>query len=192
MTATTASAQDLTERLLHLLAKHSLRRGEFVLASGVKSNYYIDARLTTMRPEGLTTIARLALTRMGEVGWRPDAVGGLTLGADPIAYAIAFESMVSGRPVRAFTVRKEAKSHGTQQLIEGPLAHSDHVVVVEDVLTTGGSALRAVDAVRSFGATVLGVLAVVDREQGGVENLTSAGLPSACLVRVSQVLAQTS
>ena len=191
MTITSEVTHDLTEQLLHLLAKHSLRRGEFVLASGAKSNYYIDARLTTMRPEGLTTIARLALRQFESLGWLPNAVGGLTLGADPISYAIAFESVTTGRLIRAFTVRKEPKAHGTQQLIEGPLSKDDNVVIVEDVLTTGRSALRAVEAVRGFGAEILGVLAVVDREEGGVQSLTSAGLQSTSLVKVSQILAQT-
>lgn len=191
MPITSEVTHNLTEQLLHLLAKHSLRRGAFVLASGAKSNYYIDARLTTMRPEGLTTIAPLAIRRFEALGWSPHAVGGLTLGADPISYAIAFESVATGQLIRAFTVRKEPKSHGTQQLIEGPVAKDDHVVIVEDVLTTGRSALRAVEAVRQFGARILGVLAVVDREEGGIESLTSAGLESTSLVKVSQILAQT-
>ena len=183
------SALELTKHLLSLLATHSLRRGSFLLASGVESSYYIDARLTTMRPEGLTTIAQLALMHFQELNWLPSAVGGLTLGADPIACGIAYESALTTRPIRAFTVRKETKSHGTQQLIEGPLRPSESVVIVEDVLTTGSSALCAAQATQAFGARVLGILAVVDREEGGSEKLANAGFNTRCLTRVSEVLA---
>ncbi|MGH7713006.1 MAG: orotate phosphoribosyltransferase, partial [Gemmatimonadaceae bacterium] len=119
------SSFNLTERLLTLLATHSLRRGNFFLASGAESSYYIDARLTTMRPEGLTTIGPLALMHFADVSWQPNAVGGLTLGADPVAYAIAYASAQSPRTLRAFTVRKEPKAYGIQQLIEGPLEAGD-------------------------------------------------------------------
>lgn len=179
----------LTEHLVLLLARYSLQHGMFTLSSGAQASYYIDGRLTTMRPEGLTTIAQLSLATFQDIGWQPDAVGGLTLGADPVAYAIAYESASREMPIRAFTVRKEPKSHGTRQHIEGPLLTTDTVVIVEDVLTTGASALRAVDAVRAFGAQVLGILAVVDREQGAQQRLDDAGLTVHCLTTVSQVLA---
>jgi orotate phosphoribosyltransferase len=179
----------LTERLISLLTEHSLQHGTFTLSSGAQASYYIDGRLTTMRPEGLSTIGQLALASFQERDWQPTAVGGLTLGADPIAYAIAYTSSNTANPIRAFTVRKEPKTHGTKQLIEGPLLHTDRVVVVEDVLTTGASALRAVDAVRSFGADVLGVLTVVDREQGARERLQDAGLAVLRLTSISQLLA---
>src|SRR5690606_555698 len=106
---------------------------------------------------------------IGEAGWKPDSVGGLTLGADPVSYAVAYASQLAGMPIRAFTVRKEAKSHGTGKVIEGAFESGDRVVVVEDVITTGGSALRAVESVRAAGGVVLGVLAVVDRGEGGRE-----------------------
>jgi orotate phosphoribosyltransferase len=126
-----------------------------------------------------------------DVSWQPNAVGGLTLGADPVAYAIAYASAQSPRALRAFTVRKEPKSHGTQQLIEGPLEPGDSVVIVEDVLTTGRSALRATQAAQAAGVTVLGVLAVVDREETGMENLTQAGFHVRCLTKISDILALT-
>jgi orotate phosphoribosyltransferase len=178
--------------LVRLLAERSARRGQFTLASGRTSTLYIDARLTTMSPDGLALIGPTALAAIDRAGWNVDAVGGLTLGADPVSYAIAYASALAGRPVRAFTVRKEAKTHGTGRLIEGPFRSGDRVVVVEDVITTGGSALRAIDAVRQAGAEVVGVLAVVDREEGGREAIEAAGVPVIALVRARDVVAQMS
>lgn len=179
-------------RLAALLAQRSARRGTFTLASGRTSDLYIDARLTTMSPDGLALIGPLALELLDASGWRPDAVGGLTLGADPVAYAVAYASTVgraSERWVRAFTVRKQAKAHGTGQRIEGPFRAGDRVVVVEDVITTGGSALQAVEVVRAAGGTVVGVLAVVDREEGGREAIeAAAGVPVLSLVGAGEVV----
>lgn len=177
------------ELLTSLLAKRSSRRGLFVLASGKESEFYIDARLTTMSPDGLALIGRLGLATLRQSGWRIDAVGGLTLGADPVSYAISYASAGSVNPLRAFTVRKGAKTHGTGKSIEGPFNPGDHVVVIEDVITTGGSALRAIDAVRTAGGTVSGVLAVVDREEGGRQNLESAGTPVIALTTASKIIA---
>src|SRR6266446_1733117 len=136
-------------RLIELLAARSARRGTFTLASGKQSSVYIDARLTTMSPEGLSTIGPTALAMLRAQGWDADAVGGLTLGADPVSYAISYASAGDSHPIRAFTVRKEAKDHGTGKLIEGPFAAGDRVVVIEDVITTGGSALRAIETLRA-------------------------------------------
>src|SRR3954470_4583067 len=176
------------QRLVQLLAERSARRGSFTLASGKQSSFYIDARLTTMSPEGLTSIGPAALALIREKHWNPDSVGGLTLGADPVSYAISYASASSGPPVRAFTVRKEAKAHGTGKLIEGPFRAGDRVVVIEDVITTGGSALKAVEVLRAAGATILGVLAIVDREEGGREAIEAAGLQVASIARVSEIL----
>ena len=175
-------------QLIELLAQRSARRGNFTLASGKQSSFYIDARLTTMSPEGLSAIGPVALGLIRERGWDPDSVGGLTLGADPVSYAISYASAGTPRPIRAFTVRKEAKGHGTGKLIEGPFSSTDRVVVVEDVITTGGSALKAVEALRAAGATIVGVLAVVDREEGGREAIEAAGLQVASIARVSEIL----
>jgi orotate phosphoribosyltransferase len=176
-------------RLIALLAARSAKRGTFILASGRQSNLYIDARLTTMTPEGLALIGPLALARLDAAGIAPDSVGGLTLGADPVSYAIAYASALAGRPIRAFTVRKEPKAHGTGQLIEGPFRNSDRVVVIEDTITTGGSALKAVAAVRAAGARVLAVLAVVDREEGGREAIAAEGVPVLALTTAAEVMA---
>ena len=143
-----------------------------------------------MSPDGLALIGPLALAALREVDWRVNAIGGLTLGADPISYAIAYASAETASPLRAFTVRKEAKTHGTGRLIEGPFREGDHVAVIEDVITTGGSALRAVDAVRAAGGTVVGVLALVDREEGGRDALVSAGLSVVALARASDIVAR--
>ena len=178
------------DRLLSILAERSARRGQFTLASGRQSTLYIDARLTTMSPDGLSLIGPLALAALRDVDWRVQAVGGLTLGADPISYAIAYASADTALPLRAFTVRKEAKAHGTGRLIEGPFREGDRVAVIEDVITTGGSALRAVEAIRAAGGTVAGVLALVDREEGGRDALVSAGLPVVALARASDIVAR--
>jgi len=157
-------------------------------ASGKQSKYYVDARLTTMSPEGLSVIGPLALSTLRQSGWEIDAVGGLTLGADPISYAISYASADSLRPLRAFTVRKEAKSHGTGKTIEGPFKEGDRVAVIEDVITTGGSALRAIEAVRAANGIVAGVLALVDREEGGRQAIEAAGVPVISLVSASQII----
>lgn len=183
------SSQDDKQTLVSLLAKRSARRGSFVLASGKQSSLYIDARLTTMSPEGLSLIGQLGLDAIRNAQWAADSVGGLTLGADPIAYAISYASAHTASPIRAFTVRKEAKAHGTGKLIEGPFTAGDRVVIVEDVITTGSSAARAVEAVRAAGGTILGVLALVDRDEGGRQSLEGLGLSVVSLVSASDVLA---
>ena len=181
---------DSRSRLIYLLATRSARRGSLTLASGRQSDLYIDCRPTTMHPEGLAAIGPLGLAAISARGWAASSIGGLTLGADPVSYAIAYASQLAGTPVRAFTVRKEAKSHGTGKVIEGAFESGDFVVVVEDVITTGGSALRAVDAVRAAGATVLGVLAVVDREEGGRGAIEAQGLAVAALVTAAEIVAR--
>lgn len=174
--------------LKRLLIERSVRTGDFILASGKSSSFYVDARMTTMSPEGLALIGPLSLNLMQNTGWSPDSVGGLTLGADPVALSISRASVDHPPLVRAFTVRKEAKSHGTGNLIEGPFRPTDKVVIVEDVVTTGKSALQAIAAVVQAGATVLGVLAVVNRNEGGVEAITNQGIKTVSLVTIDELL----
>jgi orotate phosphoribosyltransferase len=181
----TASADRTT--LEQLLLERSVRRGEFVLASGQRSSYYIDCRLTTMSAPGQALIGRLGLEAIRAAGWRPRSVGGLTLGADPVAYAIAAASAGDPPQIDAFSVRKEAKTHGTGRLIEGNFDPGDPVVVIEDVITSGGSALQAIEAVSGAGGKVLGVLAVVDREQGGRAKIEAAGLQVVALTTSSSL-----
>jgi orotate phosphoribosyltransferase len=174
--------------LVALLADRSAKLGEFTLASGKKSNFYIDARLTTMSPDGLKLIGPLALSAIINAQWKIDAVGGLTLGADPISYAISLASASSPHPLRAFTVRKEAKTHGTAKLIEGPLYNGDRVAIIEDVITTGDSALRAIAAVHDANVIVVGVLALIDREEGGRSAIERTGVPVLTLVSAAEIL----
>lgn len=141
-----------------------------------------------MSPDGLALIGPLGLAHISAVGWNPDSIGGLTLGADPISYAISYASATTARPLRAFTVRKEAKAHGTGKLVEGPFRDGDRVVVIEDVVTTGGSALRAATAIAAAGGIILGVLALVDREEGGREALEAAGYAVRSLARARDIL----
>jgi len=173
--------------LRRLLLERSVRRGDFTLSSGKRSSFYIDCRLTTMSAEGMVLVGRLGLSEIVAMGWRPKAIGGLTMGADPVAYAIAAASFGTDFQMDAFSVRKEAKAHGTGQRIEGNFAPGDEVVVVEDVITTGGSAEQAIATVVSAGGIVLGVLAVVDREEGGRGYLEQAGRKVVCITTGSEL-----
>ncbi|MBL8695541.1 MAG: orotate phosphoribosyltransferase [Planctomycetes bacterium] len=181
------------QRLLDLLRERAVKRGEFVLSSGQKSNYYIDGRLVTLDGEGARAVAEAILEKIRELelAGAPQvaAVGGLTMGADPIAGACAAISAVLGRPRRAFIVRKETKKHGTQKLVEGPLAAGEHVVIVEDVVSTGASAIQAAASVREMGCHVTAVITLVDREMGGPEEMAKAGLRYIPLFTKTELLA---
>jgi orotate phosphoribosyltransferase len=178
-------------RLRELLRSRSLRTGNFTLASGAHSDYYIDARLTTMAGTGQLLLGRVGLATIDERGWKAELVGGLTLGADPIAYAIAHAAALENRAIDGFTVRKEAKQHGTGRVIEGPFREGARVVVVEDVITRGESALRACRAVKEAGGDILGVLAVVDREEGGRAVIEAEGYKVAALYTASELVFAT-
>jgi orotate phosphoribosyltransferase len=174
--------------LVTLLRERSFRRGAFTLASGRQSPYYVDARLTTMSARGMVLVGELGLAAIRQAGWAPDLVGGLTLGADPVAYAIAAASARRPPIVDGFTVRKEPKDHGIGRRIEGPFREGGAVVAVEDVITTGGSALKAIEAIRAERGRVLGVLAVVDRQEGGREAIEAAGYPVTALVPLADLI----
>jgi orotate phosphoribosyltransferase len=178
-----------TNALNELLVAKSVKRGSFVLASGKSSNVYIDARLTTMSPEGMVLIGRLGLEAIREHGWKPDAIGGLTMGADPVSFSISHTSAIQNDPIRAFSVRKEAKGHGTGNRIEGPFKSGDSVVVIEDVITTGKSAVQAIDAIEAGGGRILGVLAVVDRQEGGREAIATRGYEALALTTITSLIA---
>jgi orotate phosphoribosyltransferase len=176
-----------SEALRRLLLERSVRRGNFLLASGQRSPYYIDCRLTTMSAEGLALIGRLGWDAILAAGWQPIGVGGLTMGADPVAYAIAAASYRTATPMDAFSVRKEPKDHGTGRLIEGNFKRGDAVVVVEDVITSGGSARRALAALEEAGGRVLGVFAVVDRQEGGKAALENEGRKVVALTTATEL-----
>lgn len=175
------------EALRRLLLARSVRRGDFTLASGRRSSYYIDCRPTTMSAEGMVLIGRTGLAAIRARGWRPAAVGGLTMGADPVAYAVSAASYGSEHSIDGFSIRKEEKGHGTGRRIEGNFRPDGPVVVVEDTITTGGSALQAIAVVEDAGGTVLGVLAVVDREEGGRQALEQQGREVAALTTASEL-----
>jgi orotate phosphoribosyltransferase len=183
-----AEAMNTLNDLKQLLIERSVRTGDFILASGKSSSFYVDARLTTMSPEGLTLIGPIALGLIERKGWKPDSVGGLTLGADPVSLSISRASVDRPPLLRAFTVRKQPKTHGTGNLIEGPFKKGDNVVIVEDVVTTGKSAIQAIEAVTQAGAHVLGVLAVVDRDEGGVQAIHERGFETISLVSIRELL----
>jgi len=183
------NATDPRARLVALLKTRSVLHGDFLLASGRRSPHYVDCRRTTMHAEGLALIGDLGLAVIRDAGWNPQVVGGLTLGADPVAYAIARATAATATPVHAFTVRKAAKTHGAGNRIEGCFEAGVTAVVVEDVITTGASALDAAAVVRAAGGTVCGILAVVDREEGGREALEREGFPVRALCGLRELLA---
>jgi orotate phosphoribosyltransferase len=175
-----------------LLKERSLEFGDFVLSSGARSTYYVDCRRTTMHAEGQVLIGRTCLELIRDAGLKPDCIGGLTMGADPVAYAVAHTSWLTGAPIHAFSVRKQVKDHGRGRRIEGCFETGDRVVVVEDTITTGASALEACAAVTQAGGQVVAVLGVIDREAGGKEAIEAAGFPVLSLFRISEFLDQGS
>ncbi|HEU4335172.1 MAG TPA: orotate phosphoribosyltransferase [Candidatus Eisenbacteria bacterium] len=173
-------------RLFDILLERSLRFGDFTLSSGAKSRYYIDVRQTSLHPEGSLLIAKFLVPMLRESG--VEAVGGLTLGADPIAGAVALWSQLQGTPIYGFIVRKEAKGHGAGRRIEGPFREGMKVAIVDDVITKGGSALTAFEAAREAGADVRLVACVVDRGEGGPEEFGSRGVPFRSVFHISEFL----
>jgi orotate phosphoribosyltransferase len=171
------------ERLVAELQDHALVIGRVVLSSGRTSEYLIDAKRAILRPAGFMALATLVARQAAE--WEATAVGGMTMGADPIACA----ALAGGAEVKAFFVRKDAKQHGLSRRIEGPpLAPEDRCMIVEDVVTTGGSTIRALEAVRQEGHEICGVLAILDRLAGGGEEIErQAGVPFVALSTIDDV-----
>ena len=175
-------------RLKQLLVERSVRLGSFTLASGARSNYYIDARATTMSAEGQVLVGHLAPELALSSNLEPTHVGGLTMGADPVAYAIAHRSALDGRPIDGFSVRKKAKEHGTGQRVEGALTAGSRCLMVEDSMTTGKSTLQAVRAVQEHGATVIGVMTLVDRSEDATSLFAAGGLPLLSIFTGEEIL----
>jgi len=178
--------------LLALLKKKSVFHGEFTLASGAKSKYYIDCRLTTFDPLGATLVGRLMdeliRTEAERRGVQIDAVGGLTMGADPVALATAMASLNSPRPLQCFAVRKAPKSHGQTRLIEGNFKSGDTVVVIDDVVTRGESTITAINAVMKEGGKVAFVAVLVDRQEGGRDKIEAMGYPVVSLFKRDDII----
>lgn len=172
-------------RLQELLRQHSLMFGDFTLASGRKSSFYFDSKKTTLLAEGAYLAAKEVLRVVRENRIRAEAIGGMTLGADPIVCPVAALSHVEGPPLRAFIVRKEAKEHGTGRKIEGCPPAGTRVIVVDDVVTTAESTLRAIQAAEEASLEVVAVVCIVDREEGGTERL--ARWPFFPLFRKSEI-----
>ena len=183
---TGGSGVNARETLIGELREHALVIGEVVLSSGATAQYYVDVKRATLRPPGFGALAELVSQHAREV--RATAVGGLTMGADPVACA----ALAGGADVKAFFVRKETKAHGLQRRIEGPdLGPGERCLIVEDVVTSGGSTLRAIDAVREEGHDICGVLAVLDRLAGASAAIESAAdAPYAALTTIDDVYPQ--
>lgn len=189
MTAANEDILSLKQRLARLLVAKSYREGDFVLASGRRSDYYFDCRVTALHAEGAWLIGSLFVHLLN--GMDIKGVGGMTLGADPLVSATTVISHEQGRPLNGLLVRKEAKGHGTGQFVEGlgNFAAGDRVAMLEDVVTTGGSLLKACDRVRQAGLEIAGVCAILDREEGGREKLREAGYELHALFTRAQLVA---
>lgn len=180
---------DYRKRLEELIKERALKVADqpiFKLSSGKMSNYYLDLRTITLDPEGGYIIGNLIYQMIKDKN--VDAIGGLTLGADPIAYATSLVSFINNNPIKPFVVRKEPKGHGTGKQIEGNVKPGENVFIVEDVVTTAGSSLKACKVAKDFGLNILGVIAIVDREEGGEENLRNEGFDLIPIFKVSQLL----
>lgn len=177
-------AQTDRSQLADLLAANSFRLGDFTLSSGIKSDYYIDCRTTTLHARGAELTGRVFLDLFRQQGWRPRAVGGLTMGADPVVVAISVVSSQVGAPVHGFLVRKQEKAHGMGRRIEGFQEKAAPVVIVDDVCTTGSSTVQAIQAAREFGFEVSGVACLVEREEAGGRKAVEAAAAPAKFVSI--------
>ena len=172
------------DSLAALIRHKALKFGDFTLTSGKKATYYLDGKQVTLDPNGARLVAEGILDLIAQGGRFPAAVGGMSIGADPIAAAVVTMSAVRGTPLCGFMIRKEPKGHGTNRYVEGPVQPGDEVVIVEDVVTTGGSALGAIQRAEEFGLKVTRVIGIVDRLEGGEQALAGRGYSLASLFTV--------
>ncbi len=186
----TANTDTLRQILLDLIVKYAYAEGDFTLSSGAKSSYYINCKPVTLKAEGALALGRLLFQLLPE---DTAAVAGLTLGADPMVSAVSVVSAYENKPIPALIIRKKPKGHGTKAYIEGPsLAEGAKVVVLEDVVTTGGSALTAVERLQDAGYEVTQILSLVDREQGGRELYQSKNIKFQALFAIAEIQQQSS
>ena len=179
----------LRERLRDLVIEKAFRYSEtptFKLVSGKTSNYYFNCKAVTLHPEGMYLTGNIIYDLIKDSGI--NGIGGLTLGADPIAYAVAYTSHAKGKPVEAFVVRKTPKSHGTMQWIEGNISQGDRVVIVDDVITTGKSTIEAVGRAQEAGLKVVKVISLIDRQEGGREAIEALGFPLVAIITREEVV----
>ena len=182
-------SDDRRVRLRDLLRERSLQFGDFTLASGRRSSFYFDSKLTTLQPEGAYLAARCILDLVARLDAPIEAVGGLTLGADPIVCAVTAVSYLEGTPLPGFIVRKETKGHGTGRAVEAAPSAGTPVLIIDDVVTTAGSTLKAIEAAEEAGLKVAAVTCLVDREEGGAEAL--AAYPFHPLFRRAEILPES-
>ena len=179
----------MKKRLIELVLEKAFKYSEepvFKLVSGRMSNYYFNCKAVTLHPEGMHLIGNIiyGMIKSGEI----KGIGGLTLGADPISNAVAYTSFLKGAPVESFVVRKSAKSHGTMQWIEGNVAKGDRVVIVDDVITTGKSTIEAITRAKEAGLNIMKVIALIDRQEGGRENIAARGYNVEAVVTREEVM----
>jgi orotate phosphoribosyltransferase len=180
---------DMKNRLMELIIEKAFRYSEepvFRLVSGKMSNYYFNCKAVTLCPEGMYLTGNLIFDLIKDL--RIKGIGGLTLGADPIAYAAAYTSYLRGMPVEAFIVRKTAKAHGTMQWIEGNIAKDDTVVIVDDVITTGKSTIEAITRSQQAGLEIVKVIALIDRQEGGKEAIAAIGYQLTSIITREEVM----
>ncbi|MBI5665348.1 MAG: orotate phosphoribosyltransferase [Nitrospirae bacterium] len=181
----------MKQRLIELMLERTFKFTEeptFKLASGAMSNYYFNCKPTTLNSEGMYLIGNLLYDIIkSRKSWKVKGVGGLTLGADPVANAIAYTAYINNEELESFVVRKEPKKHGTMLWIEGNVKKGDKVVIVEDVITTGGSTKKAIDRARECGLKILGVVVLIDRQEGGREAIKALGVPVLVLLTKEEI-----
>ena len=172
------------QALADLIRQKALKFGNFILASGKKATYYLDCKQVTLDPRGAQLVGEGILDLLAASGPLPKAVGGMAIGADPITAAVVTMSAVRGTPISGFMIRKDPKGHGTNQYVEGPVQPGDEVVIVEDVVTTGGSSLAAIERAEGFGLKVTRVIGIIDRMEGGAQAFAQRGYPLASLLTI--------
>jgi len=179
----------MKKRLIELIFEKAFKYSKepvFKLVSGRRSNYYFNCKAVTLHPEGMYLIGNLIYDMIKDSGAK--AIGGLTLGADPVAYAVSYTSHLKGKPVETFVVRKFAKSHGTMQWIEGNVTGGDKVVIVDDVITTGKSTIEAINKAKEAGLEIVKVICLIDRQEGGRENIEASGYKVEAVVLRDEVM----